>query len=1232
MAHRPQVYAFLYFICSCLTKLVLAQPVGQCPVPALGPACDSQSAPWLAATAGNPVNLINGNKYLQHTDSYPLSGAPLLWLARHYNSMDNRPTVLGAGWEIHWNIRLYPQRQLVALSDGRHIPFKAHALSHETDPRGNHYRLQLAEHRELWFNHQGYLTRWHEPGRGTLDIQRYSSRHPVLAHQIQTITSNNQHLRFEYQTHPTLQTPLLHAITGPFGTLYYHHELDDSGQAARLIRVQYPDGRRLIYHYEQPQFFHALTGVSLQFAQDLPAQRMHYWWYDAQGRAFFSARQRGQQWIRIDFEPQTTTPKNTSAAARLQRQVYSAQGLSLFEFSPHQQQWRLTASQGVPCPGCPPVPMHHEHRAEGQHLSWNRTHWQHRSDGQRILALEAEPWPELQLEFGPNGELQAWQSSLTGRTEWQRHAEHQRLEINYANGDKARLYHDIQQQPQRVEFHAAASNPNEENAPVVIEFTGLGSTRIQLTHPHETQWWRISNQQIQQREVQRHLTTSQGEIRWHYREQFTYDDHGHIIEHQLPEGGSLRYDYDENQQLRQIQWDSGQGRPIPVITYLGKGLWQHHNQVYSYHRQQSNAQQKLIFTEDQLLAGHGQHEAPPQQLHWQWQATPQQSTALSVQQTLLHDRHGQLVGAQSKPSKAKASPPDFWAWDRQGQNIAHSRYDTPVQSRRDASGLIKSIQGGYLERPRTLRYNSQRRLAAVYEHEKLLARYQHDAFGYRIHAHYPQEQQHHFYLFQQQRLVAEWQGSDTDLNALTTQQQTHPITRRYLYLQDQVIAMIEYEPDGPALYAVHSNLIGAPFMVTNTQQEIVWQALYEPLGQAVVQHEQITFRLRFPGQYEDPATGWHDNVLRTYDPLLGHYLEPDPLGPVPGHQPLGYARQRPWQFIDPLGLLLFAFDGTRYDARLQSNVWQLGQAYEGSAYYQPGPGNASYVDWDALTAWSASQIIHTQWQHLLNELLWQEAGQQLVINIIGFSRGAALARHFANQILDATQGHWFSFTDEFGKQYEGCISPHFMGLFDTVAQFGLLGSNNHLYNLSIAPEWAWVAHAVALNEYRPIYPLYGIDTDAQRVQAGFIGNHGDLGGGQSYVGTATAQGDLHKIPLAWMVWQAQTLGLSFALEGLEQVQQPILHDARAPMLRYLATDRNVQEGLLSTPQRLHPEIGQAVRNEVEALIKRYGDWQIRRSHDVGTVDLADYYAWLDARYGWQPGKTAAPALEHGKEQ
>ncbi|WP_350495016.1 RHS repeat-associated core domain-containing protein [Neopusillimonas aromaticivorans] len=39
--------------------------------------------------------------------------------------------------------------------------------------------------------------------------------------------------------------------------------------------------------------------------------------------------------------------------------------------------------------------------------------------------------------------------------------------------------------------------------------------------------------------------------------------------------------------------------------------------------------------------------------------------------------------------------------------------------------------------------------------------------------------------------------------------------------------------------------------------------------------------MRAPGQYHDPATGWHDNLLRTYDPEHGQFLEPDPSGPYP---------------------------------------------------------------------------------------------------------------------------------------------------------------------------------------------------------------------------------------------------------------------------------------------------------------------------------------------------------------
>ena len=62
---------------------------------------------------------------------------------------------------------------------------------------------------------------------------------------------------------------------------------------------------------------------------------------------------------------------------------------------------------------------------------------------------------------------------------------------------------------------------------------------------------------------------------------------------------------------------------------------------------------------------------------------------------------------------------------------------------------------------------------------------------------------------------------------------------------------------------------------------------------------ELQFALRMPGQYEDEETGWHDNLLRTYVPDAGHYLEPDPLGPLPGTDTYGYARQQPWRYADP---------------------------------------------------------------------------------------------------------------------------------------------------------------------------------------------------------------------------------------------------------------------------------------------------------------------------------------------
>ncbi|MDX2009673.1 MAG: RHS repeat-associated core domain-containing protein [Myxococcaceae bacterium] len=71
--------------------------------------------------------------------------------------------------------------------------------------------------------------------------------------------------------------------------------------------------------------------------------------------------------------------------------------------------------------------------------------------------------------------------------------------------------------------------------------------------------------------------------------------------------------------------------------------------------------------------------------------------------------------------------------------------------------------------------------------------------------------------------------------------------------------------------------------------------------------------LRFPGQYFDEETEFHENWNRYYDPSTGRYLSPEPLLQEPkwvaselqsGHQvaTYSYARNNPVRYIDPDGL------------------------------------------------------------------------------------------------------------------------------------------------------------------------------------------------------------------------------------------------------------------------------------------------------------------------------------------
>ena len=147
-----------------------------------------------------------------------------------------------------------------------------------------------------------------------------------------------------------------------------------------------------------------------------------------------------------------------------------------------------------------------------------------------------------------------------------------------------------------------------------------------------------------------------------------------------------------------------------------------------------------------------------------------------------------------------------------------------------------------------------------------------------------------------------------------------------------------------------------------------------------------------------------------------------------------------------------------------------------------------------------------------------------VIDIIGFSRGSALALEFANQI------------NERGVAGQQSPSIRFIGLWDTVASFGLPGNNINLsYNLTLPRNVERCYHALSLDERRLSFPLTHVDADAysnanneddQLVrEVWFRGFHSDIGGGNKNTG-------LSSISLVWMFNMAKMSGIEISQEDI----------------------------------------------------------------------------------------------------
>ncbi len=192
----------------------------------------------------------------------------------------------------------------------------------------------------------------------------------------------------------------------------------------------------------------------------------------------------------------------------------------------------------------------------------------------------------------------------------------------------------------------------------------------------------------------------------------------------------------------------------------------------------------------------------------------------------------------------------------------------------------------------TFQYSASNRLSSVEDSNGFVAEYRHNALGQRVYKRTagangtPPSNHVTVYLYNETgQLLGEYN-------------ETGAAIREYIYRDTVPLALATNNQ----IYYYHNDHLATPKLLTDTNQNIVWQAKHTPFGKADIQVQQVTNNLRFPGQHFDEETGLHYNYFRDYDPEIGRYLQSDPIGLEGGLNTYAYVHNNPLKYTDPEGL------------------------------------------------------------------------------------------------------------------------------------------------------------------------------------------------------------------------------------------------------------------------------------------------------------------------------------------
>ena len=175
--------------------------------------------------------------------------------------------------------------------------------------------------------------------------------------------------------------------------------------------------------------------------------------------------------------------------------------------------------------------------------------------------------------------------------------------------------------------------------------------------------------------------------------------------------------------------------------------------------------------------------------------------------------------------------------------------------------------------------------------------------------------------------------------------------RTYVWRDEVPVSIIQHGTPEKAWYLEVDHL-NTPLAARDQTGKVIWQWASDAFGSVLPNEDpdgdgqKTTINLRFPGQYYDKESGLHYNHRRYYDPELGRYLSPDPIGLAGGGNLYAYVGGNPISYVDPTGEV--GLVGAGYGAIAGGIGGYISGGWKGALY---GAGTGALVG--AVNPWAS---------------------------------------------------------------------------------------------------------------------------------------------------------------------------------------------------------------------------------------------------------------------------------------